>query len=725
MINNRWFLKMLFSYLPIFYIVIAVIFLISVFMINESSQKQTLKTNVAFANHVVSILEQSLKTIDGTMIKEIDQNDNLKEYLYTTDKVKKYYYANKVSDAFNNIVINNKWIHSVYLYNIEDQTVLSSDISTKADSYGDEAFIRELQQGGFPKGWTNKREYRELEYDKPVEVFSLVKPFPLFTAEKGFIVINVNVQSVKSMLDEMTHADISHINLYDSQGQRVFGSGGQDMSLIRSGYLGWAVGTSIKETGLLEWTSAFSMWWLVFGLCAIILGTLAIVFISLKHSKPIEDITHQIHDYVHKTFGKKGRSHDFHFIQSALDKLIKESNKSQEHYKQNLAFRRRMLFQELLKTDPAHDKTRWGAALQELGRIEDAAMLSAFVVEIDDFSEFCAMYNERDQGLLGFALGSAVKEIMQDAGADCWREWIAPQRLGLICFLPDDRESALPGCWDHIRTWIGQNLKFTVTLGVTDAIKDAEQLHVSFKKALEALDYKPVFGSNTVIRFEDIDMKEQGEVFDHLLVIRSIGLAFREGDRKWETIFDELVETLRANRYSRTEIANLLHYLIYQIYKDISGLPREGEDPILELNQAADTFETIDDIHEIFKAILVKAAGQLHVFRSSQNQRSVVHDVRAYIEANYGNPDLSLSLLGDTFHMNPSYLSRLFKEEFDQNFVDFLARIRVEQAKTLLRSTNDSLQDIAAKVGYTHYYSFSRVFKKLEKVSAGDYRKMM
>lgn len=695
-------------------------------MINESSKQQTLKTNVAFANHVVSILEQSFRFIDGSMIKEIDQNENLKEYLYTSDKVKKYYYANKVSVSFNSIVVNNTWIHSIYLYNMEDQTVLSSSISTKVDSFGDETFIRALQHGGFPKGWTDKRAYHELEYDKPVDVFSLVKPFPLLTAEKGYIVINVNAQAVKSMLDEMTHIEISHINLYDNQGRLIIGSAVEDTTQISSEYLGWTVGTRIKQTGLLEWTSAFSMWWIVFGLCAIILGTLAIVFISLKHSKPIEDITMQIHDYVYKTFGKKGRSHDFQFIKSALDKLIKESNKSQEHYKQNMTFRRQKFFQELLKTDHTQDKTHWATELRDLGKNTDYAILSVFTIEMDNYSEFCTMYNDRDQDLMRFALTSAIKEIVEESGMDMWMEWVSPQRLGHICFLQEHHQlSSLPDCWSYIQSWIEQNLKFTVTLGVSQAIKDAGQLHVSFKKSLDALDYKSVFGNNTVIAFEDIDAKEQGEVFDHLLVIRSIGLSFREGDQKWEAIFNELLETLRVKRYSRTEIANLLHYLIYQLYKDIQGLPREGEDPILELNHAADTFETIDDLHQTFKAILVKLADQLHVFRSNQSSRGVVHEIRAYIEKNYANPDLSLSLLSDRFKINSSYLSRLFKEEFEQNFVDFLAHVRIEHAKALLRSTDCSLREISVRVGYTHYFSFSRVFKKLEKVSVGDFRKII
>ncbi|MNR43960.1 HTH-type transcriptional regulator YesS [compost metagenome] len=84
---------------------------------------------------------------------------------------------------------------------------------------------------------------------------------------------------------------------------------------------------------------------------------------------------------------------------------------------------------------------------------------------------------------------------------------------------------------------------------------------------------------------------------------------------------------------------------------------------------------------------------------------------------------MSLSLICDQFQMKSSNLSRLFKEEFGQNFVDYLAQIRIEQAKLMLKESQEPIQDIAAKIGYSHYISFNRAFKKLTGLTPGDYRK--
>ncbi|WP_108995971.1 AraC family transcriptional regulator [Paenibacillus agaridevorans] len=724
---NRIFVKMIFSYLPIFYSVVVIIFVVSTVLIHESSQKQTLKTKQALANHAVAILEQTFKSIDGSVINEIDQNEDLRKYLYTKDRFEKYYYANKVSDAFNALVVNNKWINSVYLYSIADETVISSSISTRVEAFGDEAFIRALSSDTFPVGWTNKREYKELEYDRLVSVFSIVKPFPLFTAEKGYIVVNVNVGTVQQLLNEMTNSDVGSLNLYDKEGLPLFGEQGKDMLLVRSDYLGWSVGTSIGQSGSLAWASTISMWWIVFGLCAVLMGTLAIIFISFKQSKPIEEISRQILSYVDQAFGKKkkDRNDDFKFIQSALQHLIKDSSQSKQHLKENINFRRQQLFQELMNADDANARPRWSQELHELGHSGDYDAISIFVIEIDNYSVFSSRYVERDQDLMKFAISCVVKEVFEAEGVEVWTNWMNQQQAASIAFLGREHLQTLSDCWRELQSWIGQNLKLTVTLGVTETLENADHLHVSFHKALNALDYKSVYGSNAVIAYENIDAKGQGEVFEHLLVIRSIGHSFREGDPKWSSTLDELIGTMRERSYSRTNISNLLQYLVYQLYKDISGLPLQGEDPIKRLNEAADAVETIEDIEGPFKAALEELAERIYAFRGKQSNKSIVYEAKAYIEDHYDDPDLSLSMLGEKFEIHSSYLSRLFKEEFNENFVDMLARVRIERAKALLENSNDTLQEIAAKVGYTHYFSFSRVFKKLEKMPVSQYRKMM
>ena len=57
------------------------------------------------------------------------------------------------------------------------------------------------------------------------------------------------------------------------------------------------------------------------------------------------------------------------------------------------------------------------------------------------------------------------------------------------------------------------------------------------------------------------------------------------------------------------------------------------------------------------------------------------------------------------------------------SFIDYLNRLRTDEAKTLLSTTERSVRDIAADVGYDSDKNFIRVFKKYEGVTPGQYRK--
>ncbi|MFK4168606.1 helix-turn-helix domain-containing protein [Paenibacillus lautus] len=72
--------------------------------------------------------------------------------------------------------------------------------------------------------------------------------------------------------------------------------------------------------------------------------------------------------------------------------------------------------------------------------------------------------------------------------------------------------------------------------------------------------------------------------------------------------------------------------------------------------------------------------------------------------------------------MNWKTLSKLFREETGQKFVDYLIELRMNHARRLLEETLLPVQDIATEVGYSNAISFGRMFKKLMGMSPGDYR---
>ena len=85
--------------------------------------------------------------------------------------------------------------------------------------------------------------------------------------------------------------------------------------------------------------------------------------------------------------------------------------------------------------------------------------------------------------------------------------------------------------------------------------------------------------------------------------------------------------------------------------------------------------------------------------------------------------EISLSVLADQFHLNPQYISQLFKSEIGVNFLAYLTNIRMEKAKKLLLTTSLSIAEVAEQSGYGDYRVFTKVFKKSEGVTPSQYRR--
>ncbi len=64
-----------------------------------------------------------------------------------------------------------------------------------------------------------------------------------------------------------------------------------------------------------------------------------------------------------------------------------------------------------------------------------------------------------------------------------------------------------------------------------------------------------------------------------------------------------------------------------------------------------------------------------------------------------------------------SYLSRVFRSSYDCTFSQYLRRLRIAKARTLLADSGLSLKEIAERTGFKTIYHFNRVFKELAGIS--------
>jgi len=96
---------------------------------------------------------------------------------------------------------------------------------------------------------------------------------------------------------------------------------------------------------------------------------------------------------------------------------------------------------------------------------------------------------------------------------------------------------------------------------------------------------------------------------------------------------------------------------------------------------------------------------------------------KRYIEQHYMD-NITLEDLGAHIGFNPSYFSTMFKRETGTSFVEYLARVRVEKAKELLKDTDLKIQDICLMVGYTDVRYFRKLFARMTGLSPNEYRRI-
>lgn len=93
----------------------------------------------------------------------------------------------------------------------------------------------------------------------------------------------------------------------------------------------------------------------------------------------------------------------------------------------------------------------------------------------------------------------------------------------------------------------------------------------------------------------------------------------------------------------------------------------------------------------------------------------------SYIHENYYR-NIALEELARLEHYHVSYYSQWFEKKIGVTPLAYILRIRLNEAKRLLRETDYSVFDIAQQVGYEYQSSLTRLFKQLEGTTPRVYR---
>jgi AraC-like DNA-binding protein/ligand-binding sensor protein len=123
---------------------------------------------------------------------------------------------------------------------------------------------------------------------------------------------------------------------------------------------------------------------------------------------------------------------------------------------------------------------------------------------------------------------------------------------------------------------------------------------------------------------------------------------------------------------------------------------------------------------EMFASHLSTIANQI-VVQEDEAESPLIRRARAYILANQADP-IDLDKVARAMHVSTFYFCKMFKKATGLTFTDYLSRVRIEKAKTLLLNPHLRISEIAYDVGFQSLTHFNRMFRKIAGISPTKYR---
>jgi len=263
----------------------------------------------------------------------------------------------------------------------------------------------------------------------------------------------------------------------------------------------------------------------------------------------------------------------------------------------------------------------------------------------------------------------------------------------------------------------------TLSMSISKSIYKFENVHKQIKPTLNILKYKIIYGRKAIIEYRKVAHCEQaekstiecGEDKIHFFLLNGEVEKAREIVEK---VFYEMAEdicSVSSIDYVCTQYISMLNRLCGEL-----GINRESSSKYYSFEEVS-CLESMREMCDWINEQLLSISRKILVY-GHENESRIIKEVKKYIRSEYMN-NITLGTAADHANISRVYLSQLFKQETDENFIDFLNRVRIEKAKEYLMFETIKTYEVAQKVGFQDSSYFSRIFKKFVGETPTDFQK--
>lgn len=243
---------------------------------------------------------------------------------------------------------------------------------------------------------------------------------------------------------------------------------------------------------------------------------------------------------------------------------------------------------------------------------------------------------------------------------------------------------------------------------VTDFGQKVSHLNRAYKQAEKLIRYVPLEKEKTLLKING------------------------EKCRKPEEYSSEYVQTVfREIKYHKNQTKEIMNRFFEEIFltkKTLADIGIVCENLISKVNEYAikrnvDT----DDIMGVFyhrylfcddmEKMKREISGYVSLIMQSVEMKesrelNLADQMVVYIQENLYKK-LTIQDISEKFYITPTVCSHVLKEKLGESFNEYISKLRIEKAKSLLKDTNLSIESISEEIGYANPKYFFKIFKKM------------
>ncbi|MBQ7901023.1 MAG: helix-turn-helix transcriptional regulator [Clostridia bacterium] len=272
---------------------------------------------------------------------------------------------------------------------------------------------------------------------------------------------------------------------------------------------------------------------------------------------------------------------------------------------------------------------------------------------------------------------------------------------------------------------IMKSYNIAINMGIGAETENIDKLYSSYEGSISALRFGLNERPGEAVFYEEIHSLENEKIYytgeKEKQLIRNIKMGMHSN------VGEILDEIYRVNFKERHISHSMLKRLIFNMSLTVYKVLDEAYEPDVEKHEkygrVCQNLFRNDNVEECFAILREICLSLCNDIGQQSGDDAIKCQIVDYIADHYSDDSLSLEVLAEHMEISYHYLSRLFKEYLGTNFVSYLTLVRLEKAKELLKNTDETIENVAAKTGFVGSNSLIRAFKKYYDITPGKFRK--